>query len=156
MRPKLSTEVAEAIRNAPATESHTDLSARLGIAESTVRKYRAEARAEAEEAARRLRAEHIRQHVRSALDDLSDARRLARQDYLKDRTPARARVWLESIRIELAEVTPDPGSLSDEEIREQLREMGGRLGVWEYSEPDPVEEPPERAGIGPDPDRKRL
>jgi len=123
----LDREMIEAILAAPRTESNIRVAERVGCHRGTVQRYRLNAQKESEAQANRIRAEHTAAVVKDALTDLVDLRRYLREDYEQDRVPQRARVWLEAVRIELAEVAPDLAGMTDEELLAESRAMLARL-----------------------------
>jgi hypothetical protein len=121
----LSNATREAIRSAPATERAVDVAARLGCERVSVLRYRAEARAQAEEVSRLKRAEYTEAHVTDALADLAELRVSAAEEFRAKRGTdagiAWGRLWRAAIHEELAQVGPD--TWTDAELQERLDAM---------------------------------
>lgn len=125
-RPKLSPDRIRAIQDAPLAERHEAVAQRVGASLPTVRKYRAEARRERQEAARQVIAQHVQETVPGALQDLNDLRSLARENYAAaGHDPRQGQLWLAAIRTTLEHVTPDDAEL-DATIERELARLAGR------------------------------
>jgi hypothetical protein len=147
--PKLSETVITAIKAAPAREKPADTAARLSkelaaelgrpLSASTVKKYRAEGRAEHRDVAREELAAHVREHTAGALEDLAELRRTARQAYLAGGHFMDGGLWLNAIREELkaaGAIEPSTGfeGWTDEELEAYAR--GERFSGLDTGEGD--------------------
>lgn len=127
--PRTSPDQIAAVQAAPATETSRELAERLGLSLTTVKRYRAAARQQREEATREIIREHAREHVSDALADLRELRSLAAESYREERAPPLGQLWLAAIRTELAQAGGRAGDdlsrMSDDELRAIVREELG-------------------------------
>lgn len=126
MTPRCSPELIEQMRSAPLTESSANLAKRLGLAESTVYRYRRQARLERQEAAREILIEHVRENVPDALQDLTDLRHLARNKYQETGDARDGTLWLNAIKttvdhVKPAEARDEFSDWTDEELEQYAR-----------------------------------
>jgi hypothetical protein len=125
--PKLPSDVIMAIQGASLTETSDCVGERLGVSGRTVRTYRREARAERQEAAREVLAEHVHVHLPDALADLSELRRRAREAYETSGDARQGTLWLAAIRTTLEHIAPGDADL-DAAIQHEIARVASGTG----------------------------
>lgn len=105
--------IQDAIGEGPAGETPRQIIARIQaafgveISATTAKKYRRRAREERAAATKELREEHAREHTTGALADLTELRERARKIFRATYSAAMGKLWLDSIKCELAVVGAD-------------------------------------------------
>jgi hypothetical protein len=135
--PPLDPRIVKDIKDAPdvRTKTHEALARELTekwqtpVSRGVVRKYRAEARQERQEIVRQHRDEHVAQQVTSALEDLTELRKLAAQEYRAEMDHRQGELWLHTIKLELGisgtEKPSEFAGLTDDDLRDLVREAYG-------------------------------
>jgi DNA-binding transcriptional regulator LsrR (DeoR family) len=119
-------ELIEKIEAAGPQITDAQLARDLGIHRNTVRKYRKEARAERQEVAREILAQHVEANIPDALKDLTDLRKIVREKFEATKDPKDGNLWLAAIKTTLEHVAPDDADL-DRAIDAELARLAGKV-----------------------------